>query len=106
MPAEWRAVAGRTYQLQVNGTLDTAFTLIVDASRDEELPRLRPTGPNGPSGVGLELSSLGDRRLELRRSSALTSWEVLADVWQRETTNLVAEPADSATGSFFRAVGY
>ena len=71
LPAEWQAVAGHTYQLQVNGSLDTAFTVILDASLQEELPRLRLTGASELGGVGLELGSLGNRRLELRRSGDL-----------------------------------
>jgi hypothetical protein len=106
LPTEWQAVAGHTYQLQVNGSLDTAFTVILDASLEEELPRLRLTKTGQPSGTGLELSSLAYRRLELLRSSVLTSWEVLAEVWLQGTTNLVAEPAGSEPGSFFRAVAY
>jgi hypothetical protein len=106
LPAEWQAVAGHTYQLQVNGSLDTAFTVILDASLEEELPRLRATATGEPNGFNLELSSLAYRRLELLRSSDLHSWEQLADLWLDGTTNLVAEPVVGSAGGFFRAVAH
>jgi hypothetical protein len=108
LPAEWQAVAGHTYQLQVNGSLDTAFTVILDASLDEELPRLRLNlaAGNGPSGFSLELSSLAHRRLELLRSSDLNSWEKLADLWLEGITNFVVEPVVDPAGNFFRAAAH
>jgi hypothetical protein len=57
-------------------------------------------------GIGLELGSLGNRRLELRRSGDLSSWEVVADLWLQGTTNLVDEPVTGGAGAFYRAVAY
>jgi PKD repeat protein len=100
----WHAAAGQAYHLQINASADTDFTLAVDATLDEELPRLTLAHVGGL--MELELTSPAPRRVQLQASNDLASWEILADLWLEGTIHLAPESPWPGATRFFRTVAF
>jgi len=104
--AYWRADAGKAYAFQVNALQETDFTLAVDASENEELPRLRIAHHDDAPRLDLEVGSLGRRRLQLEASLDWQSWQTFGDLWVEGTMTLQLDPVDLPPGRFIRALAY